>query len=279
MSMEMNLYDPSVYAAMADAVLQRIGDAPDIAVVLGSGLGDFTDRLCSPVAVGYREIPGFPVSTAPYHAGKFVFGRLGDKKVLCMSGRFHLYEGYSVQQLAVPVRVFKKLGVKAAVLTNAAGAVNPALAPGDIMLIKDHIKLTSLSPLAGPNVSEFGERFFDVGDMYTSSLRQTAKTVAGRTGVPVKEGVYMYFAGPQFETPAEIRMARVLGADAVGMSTAPEALAAAHCKLPLLAVSVITNMAAGVRPDAVLSQEEVRDTAQKVRIVFSDYMEEVIKTV
>ena len=273
----MDLYDPAVYTAMANALLDRLGDAPDTAVVLGSALGGFCDRLKNAVRVDYGEIPGFPVSTAPYHEGRFVFGRLGDKKVLCMSGRFHLYEGYSAQQLAIPVRVFKTLGVRRTVLTNAAGAVNPDLTPGDIMLIRDHIKLTSLSPLTGPNIPAFGERFFDVGDMYTAALRDTALQTADRMGVPVKEGVYMFFAGPQFETAAEIRMARILGADAVGMSTVPEALAAAHCGMPLLGMSVITNMAKGVTPNHVLTQEEVKQTTQKVSRVFTDYLEEVVK--
>ena len=172
--------------------------------------------------------------------------------------------------------MFSLLGVKQTILTNAAGGVNPAFHPGDIMVIKDHIKLTSLSPLTGPNLPEFGERFFDVGDMYTASLRKIALQCAKKSKLRFHEGVYMYFAGPQFETPAEIRMARILGADAVGMSTVPEALTAAHCGMPLLGFSVITNMAAGIVKDAALSHAEVAETASVVSDRFCDYLEDVI---
>ena len=270
-------YNETFYRDLAAFVKARLPFTPDVAVVLGSSLSAFADRLKDPVRLPYKEIPGFPVSTAPGHRGEFVCGTVGGHKVLCMSGRFHHYEGYSYETLAVPVRLMKLLGVRRLILTNAAGAVNTAYRVGDVMLLKDHIRLGFESPLTGENLALFGPRFFDVSSMYTAALRETAKAAAGSSPLTVHEGVYMYFAGPQFETPAEIRAARILGADVVGMSTAPEALAAAHCGMPLLAMSVITNMAAGVEPAATLSSEEVGRTAQKVGAAFADYLEAIVR--
>ena len=268
------------YKECAGYVKARIGgQTPDIALILGSGLGDFTGRIENPVAIDYRDIPHFLVSTVAFHAGKLIFGEAGGKKVICMAGRFHHYEGYSFRQLTLPVRLFKLLGVRATVLTNAAGAVNESYHVGDIMIIKDHIKLTGESPLGGPNIEEFGPRFFDVQDMYTASLRKTARDCAEGSGLSFREGVYMYFTGPQFETPAEIRAARILGADAVGMSTVPEALTAAHCGMPLLGLSVISNMAAGVVPDRKLSNDEVVEAAAQIGERFGKYIERVIAAI
>ena len=268
------------YKECAEYVKERIGgQTPDVALILGSGLGDFASRIKDPVVIDYREIPHFLVSTVESHAGKLIFGTVGEKKVLCMAGRFHYYEGYSFQQLALPVRLFKLLGVKVTILTNAAGAVNTAYRVGDIMLIRDHIKLTGDSPMGGANLPEFGPRFFDVTDMYTASLRKLALDCAEGSGLTFHEGTYMFFTGPQFETPAEIRAARVLGADAVGMSTVTEALTAAHCAMPLLAFSVMTNMAAGVLPDVKLSDEEVGEAAGKIAERFGNYMEKVIERI
>ena len=275
----MDIYDYSCYLAAADYIKSVINDTPDTAVVLGSALGGFVSRLKDPIEIDYADIPNFPVSTVQFHDGKLVFGAVGGKKVLCMSGRFHAYEGYEMARLSMPVRVFRLLGVKQTILTNAAGAVNLTYQPGDIMVISDHIKLTGQSPMIGPNLPDFGERFFDVGDMYTASLRKIALKCAEKSPLRFHEGVYMYFAGPQFETPAEIRMARILGADAVGMSTVPEALTAAHCGMPVLGFSVITNMAAGIVRDAALSHEEVAETAEVVSAQFCDYLEEVIKNI
>ena len=272
----MQHFDLSYYQESADYVKQRIRCVPDIAVVMGSALGGFADRLQDPVVIEYGDIPNFPVSTVKYHEGKLVCGALGEKKVLCMAGRFHHYEGYTFEQLSIPVRMFRLLGVQALILTNAAGGVNLSYQPGDIMLISDHIKLSSLSPLTGPNIDAFGERFFDVSDMYSTSMRDVARRCADSLDLPVKEGVYMFFAGPQFETPAEIRMARILGADAVGMSTVPEALAAAHCKMPVLGISVITNMAAGIVKESRFSHEEVAVTAGSIERRFTSFLEKVI---
>lgn len=276
----MNEFSYGQYKVCADYVKARIGDqTPDIALILGSGLGDFASRIHDPVVIRYEEIPHFLVSTVEFHAGKLIFGTVGSKKVICMAGRFHHYEGYSFQQLTLPIRLFKLLGAKATILTNAAGAVNESYRIGDVMIIRDHIKLTCESPLGGPNLDEFGPRFFDVTDMYTASLRKTALECAEGSGLTFREGVYMYFTGPQFETPAEIRAARILGADAVGMSTVTEALTAAHCGMKLLGLSVITNMAAGVITDRKLTDEEVRETAGQIAERFGKYVERVIDAI
>ena len=274
----MNTLSYQQYCECADYVKARIGGrTPDIALILGSGLGGFASQIESPVEIDYRDIPHFLVSTVESHAGKLIFGGVCGKKVICMAGRFHHYEGYSFPQLALPIRMLRLLGVQTTILTNAAGAVNESYRVGDIMIIKDHIKLNGDSPLGGPNISEFGPRFFDVTDMYTASLRKIARECAKDSGLTFREGVYMYFTGPQFETPAEIRAARILGADAVGMSTVTEALTAAHCGMKLLGLSVMTNMAAGVIPDRKLSDEEVGEAAGQISERFGAYIERVIK--
>ena len=268
------------YCECADFVKARIGgQTPDLALILGSGLGNFASRIADPVVIDYGEIPHFLVSTVENHAGKLIFGEIAGKKLICMDGRFHHYEGYSFPQLALPIRLFKLLGVRATILTNAAGAVNESYRVGDIMIIKDHLKLTGESPLGGPNIPEFGPRFFDVTDMYTAALRKIARDCAEGSGLTFREGVYMYFTGPQFETPAEIRAARVLGADAVGMSTVTEALTAAHCGMPLLGISVISNMAAGIMPDKKLSNEDVVESAGLIAERFGKYVERVIEKI
>ena len=276
----MKEYTYQQYCECADYVKARIGgQSPDLALILGSGLGDFASRIRDPVVIDYKEIPHFLVSTVESHAGKLIFGEVAGKKVICMAGRFHHYEGYAFPQLALSVRLFRLLGVKATILTNAAGAVNESYSVGDIMIIKDHLKLTGESPLGGPNIPEFGPRFFDVTDMYTASLRKIAWECAEGSGLTFREGVYMYFTGPQFETPAEIRAARILGADAVGMSTVTEALTAAHCGMPLLGLSVMTNMAAGVIPDRKLSDEEVGEAAGRIAERFGKYVERVVEAI
>lgn len=272
----MHHFDLSYYQKSADYVKERIGCTPDLAIVMGSALGGFAEHIRNAVEFDYADIPNFPISTVMYHDGKLICGDVGNKKVLCMAGRFHSYEGYSFEQLSIPVRMFRLLGIETLILTNAAGGVNLSFRPGDIMLISDHLKLTSLSPLTGPNLEAFGERFPDLGDLYSAEMRSTAKRCASDIGLEVREGVYMFFAGPQFETPAEIRMARILGADAVGMSTVPEAIAAAHCGMRVLGISLITNMAAGVIEDARLTHEEVARTAQDTEKVFTIFIEKVI---
>ncbi len=263
------------FKACADYVKNIIEEEPDIGIILGSGLKSFSSRIKNPVVIPYKDIPDFLESTVESHEGRLVFGEAGGKKVICMSGRFHHYEGYSFPILTLPIRLFKLLGVKKTIVTNAAGAVNTEYNVGDIMIIKDHLKLTGSSPLEGKNLDEFGPRFFDTTDMYTKALREIALDCGKDSPLTFREGVYMYFTGPQFETPAEIRAARILGADAVGMSTVTEALTAAHCSMPLLGLSVMTNMAAGVL-DKKLTDEEVGETAGRISEPFCDYVEKLI---
>lgn len=271
-------YTVEFFQKSADYVMSIIKDNPEIAIILGSGLGDFVSKIKNPIEIKYDDIPNFLISTVASHAGKLIYGEVGGKKVICMAGRFHSYEGYDFEQLVIPVRLFKLLGVKATILTNAAGAVNKSYNVGDIMIVSDHIKLNGASPLRGKNLDFFGPRFFDVTDMYTKKLREIALKCAEESGLIFREGVYMFFPGPQFETPAEIRAARLLGADAVGMSTVTEALTAAHCSMPLLAFSVMTNMAAGVL-DCKLSDEEVGIAAAKIADRFGAYIEKVIAAI
>ena len=268
-------YTLEYFQKSADYIKSIVPWAPEIAIVLGSALGPFAETIEDPVRIDYRDIPNFLLSTAPGHAGQLIFGTVAGRRVVCMSGRFHSYEGYDFEQLVIPVRVLKLLGVKALLLTNAAGAVNADYRPGDVMIISDHIKPTGASPLRGPNLEEFGPRFFDVTRMYTPSLRQLAWECGEGSGLTLREGVYMFFTGPQFETPAEIRAARVLGAVAVGMSTVTEALTAAHCGLPVLALSVMTNMAAGVL-DQPLSNDEVIETGRRIAGSFSAYVTKIV---
>ena len=268
-------YTLEYFQKSADYIRAIVPWEPEVAIVLGSFLGPFADAIEDPIVVDYRGIPNFLVSTVQGHAGKLIFGTVAGRRVVCMSGRFHSYEGYDFEQLVIPVRLFKLLGAKALILTNAAGAVNTEYRPGDVMVVSDHIKLTGASPLRGSNVEAFGPRFFDVSRMYTPELRRLARECAEGTGLTLREGVYMFFTGPQFETPAEIRAARILGADAVGMSTVTEALTAAHCGMPVLCLSVMTNMAAGVL-DQPLTQEEVLETATTVAARLGDCLKKII---
>lgn len=261
--------------AAADYLRTRLPEAPEIALVLGSGLGGLADRIENPVYIPYGEVPGFPVSTAPGHAGQFVAGRLAGKAVLCMQGRFHYYEGHDMAAIALPVRVIKALGCRALVLTNAAGGVNYDFSVGDFMLITDHINFMGANPLRGANEEEIGTRFCDMSRVYDAGLQELARKVAGEKGLTLREGVYLGYMGPSYETPAEIRAFRTLGADAVGMSTVPEAIAAAHCGLPVLALSLITNMAAGMTGKR-LSGEEVIEIANRRGPVFQDLVEGMV---
>lgn len=248
------------------AALKKHGQEhfPKTGLILGSGLGAIAEELDNPIHIEYKDIPGFPVSTVSGHKGRLVAGMLGSRAVAVMQGRFHYYEGYSMKQVVFPVRVFTLLGVENLILTNAAGGINTAFIPGDLMLIKDHIKFMDENPLRGPNIDEFGPRFNDMSDAYPADLRRKAKKAAEEAGIDLREGVYAYWTGPCFETPAEIRMLRVLGADAVGMSTAPEVITAAHAGLKVAAISTITNMAAGML-DQKLSHEEVMEMGGRVK--------------
>ncbi len=259
----------------AEYLRARLPARPDLALVLGSGLGGLADRIEDPVYIPYGQIPHFPVSTAPGHAGRFVFGRLSGRMVLCMQGRFHYYEGHDMAAIALPVRVLKALGCRALVLTNAAGGVNWDFSVGDFMLITDHINFMGANPLRGENDDAIGPRFCDMTHVYTPEFQQTARQVAAQQGITLREGVYLGYMGPSFETPAEIRAFRTLGADAVGMSTVPEAIAASHCGLPVLGVSLITNMAAGMAGKR-LSGDEVIEIANQRGPVFQDFIRTVV---
>lgn len=259
----------------AEYLRARLPARPDLALVLGSGLGGLADRIEDPVYIPYDQIPHFPVSTAPGHAGRFVFGRLSGRMVLCMQGRFHYYEGHDMAAIALPVRVLKALGCRALVLTNAAGGVNWDFSVGDFMLIIDHINFMGANPLRGENDDAIGPRFCDMTHVYTPEFQQTARQVAAQQGITLREGVYLGYMGPSFETPAEIRAFRTLGADAVGMSTVPEAIAASHCGLPVLGVSLITNMAAGMAGKR-LSGDEVIEIANQRGPVFQDFIRTVV---
>ena len=259
-------------------IRSRTAAEPSMGLILGSGLGDFADTLEDRLVIPFTDIPDFPAATVPGHVGAFVFGTKHGKSVVCLQGRLHYYEGHPMSLLSIPVRIMAKLGVKTLLLTNAAGGVNPSYHPGDLMLITDHINYSGMNPLIGVHEEEFGPRFPDVTDLYSSGLRLKLKLAAVEAGINLRQGVYMMFSGPNYETPAEIRMARILGADAVGMSTVPEALVAAQCGLRVLGVSCITNLAAGVSPNK-LSHQEVMETAAMAHDKFHSLVDLILKTV
>ncbi len=259
----------------ADRVRQKLSSQPEIGMILGSGLGVLADEVEDPVRIPYGEIPHFPVSTVEGHAGQLVGGTLAGRQVLILQGRFHYYEGYSMKDVVFPVRVMKLLGISNLLVTNAAGGVNTSFSPGDLMVIADHIKFHDESPLRGPNLDAFGPRFNDLSAAYTPELQHLAVETAAQLGISIKAGVYAYMPGPSFETPAEIRMLRMLGADAVGMSTAPEVTAASHAGMRVLGISCITNMAAGILPQP-LTHAEVMETGRQVRDVFSNLIRSIL---
>ena len=263
------------FVETADYIKARIIDVPDTAIVLGSGLGGLADELENKIIMDYKDIPHFPVSTVEGHAGKLIFGLLNYTPVLVMSGRFHYYEGYDIEQVTYPIRAFAKLGIKNLILTNAAGGVNLNYVPGDLMLIKDHINFSGVSPLRGKNLDEFGPRFPDMSNVYDNDILILVEEACGELGITINEGVYAYLQGPNYETPSEIKALRTLGADAVGMSTVPEAIVAKHCGLKVAAISCITNMAAGILP-APLSHEEVKETAEFASIKFMNLVRLVV---
>lgn len=247
----------SAYSFLKEHVTQK----PEVCVVLGSGLGGYADTVAGAEVIAYKDIPGFPVSTVPGHAGQLVFGQKHGVNIVCMQGRFHCYEGYSAEETVIPLRALIKLGIKKLLLTNAAGGVNTGFNPGDIMIIEDHINFTFLNPLVGANLDEFGPRFPDMSYAYDKKLIKALKDAAKENGINVQTGVYAMMKGPSFETPAEIKALRMLGADAVGMSSVPEIITAAHAGVSSAAMSCITNMAAGIL-DKPLSHEEVMETGK-----------------
>lgn len=262
----------------ADAVRARAGDVPEVAIILGSGLGDFAASLGEAIAMPYGDLPHWPASRVIGHDGKLVIGATRGRRIAVLAGRCHLYEGHDVRTVTFGVRVLGLLGVKTLILTNAAGGINTGFSQGALMVIDDHINLTGANPLAGPNEERFGPRFPDMTEVYSSRLRTLADRVAETHGMRLPHGIYIALLGPSYETPAEIRYLRTIGADAVGMSTVPEAIAARHMGMDVLGISCITNMAAGVLPKP-LDHAEVMETARRVRGQFTALLEGIVERI
>jgi purine-nucleoside phosphorylase len=262
----------------AQFVLAKTSLRPRIGLVLGSGLGGFADSLTEAARIPYAEIPAFPRSTAIGHAGQMVIGKAGSVPVAAMQGRVHLYEGYSAQEVSFPMRVFGRMGIRAVILTNAAGGINLSYQQGALVLIRDHINLQGTNPLVGANDDRFGVRFPDMTQAYAKDYREMARGEAGKLGMTLHEGVYAGLLGPSYETPAEIAYLRTIGADLVGMSTVAEVIAARHMAMKVLAISCVTNMAAGIL-DQPLSHEEVMETGERVKGVFEALLKAVLPRV
>lgn len=267
-----------VYAKLqhcVECVQKKIDFVPRVALVLGSGLGNFADNIRVEAEMSYSEIEGFPVSTVPGHAGKFIFGYLGEVPVVCMKGRVHFYEGYEMADVVLPVRLMKLLGAEILFLTNASGGVNAGFAAGDLMMITDQIACFVKNPLMGPNIDELGTRFPDMTTIYDKELREIISSTAKENQIDLKEGVYLQLTGPSFESSAEIRMVRTLGADAVGMSTAVEAIAARHMGMRVCGISCVCNLAAGMTKNP-LTHDEVQEAAAKAAPLFTKLVRESI---
>jgi len=259
----------------ARTIRLRTTDNPRVAIVLGSGLGGFAEEFEDSVRIPYQEIPGFVTSTAQGHAGSLVIGKVEGVPVLAMQGRVHYYEGYSLEEVTFPIRTFKLLGLDTLILTNAAGGVDVQLSQGALMVISDHLNLMGVNPLRGPNDERFGPRFPDMSEVYSRDLQERVVEEARGMGVIIRRGIYAALAGPSYETPAEIHMLRAFGADAVGMSTVPEAIVARHMSMKLLGISCITNMAAGISENPI-NHEEVMETGERVRTVFTQLLRRLI---
>lgn len=256
-------------------IQSKTGLKPKIALVLGSGLGPLGEKLEDAVFIPYEEIPHFVKSTAPGHKGRIIVGKLNGKEVLCMQGRFHFYEGYTMQQITYPVRAMKTLGIENLILTNACGGLDPTFTPGDLMLVTDHINFQGTNPLIGQNEEDFGTRFPDMTRIYTRELQALARQAAKDIGIKLQEGVYISYTGPSFESPAEIRLFQQWGGNVVGMSTVPEAIVAAHSGINVLAISCVTNFAAGIL-DVPLSGDEVIEVADRVGKTFAGLLTKIV---
>ena len=263
------------YVESADYIRNRIGEQPDLVIILGSGLGTFADELDDKVIIPYKDIPNFPVSTVPFHKGEFVYGTLKGKKILAMNGRIHYYEGYEMWETAYPIGVFKVMNIDKIIITNATGGIDESYDLGELVCVKDHIKLVPDSPLRGLNITEFGERFFDMQSVYNKDFMNLAHKTADKLGIPLKDGVYGYMSGPQFETPAEIQMLKTVGATLVGMSTVAEVIMAAHCGIAVLCISCVSNMAAGIT-GAAITHDEVVETGKMIADKFKRLVTEII---
>lgn len=259
-----------------NSVREKIDFVPDVAIVLGSGLGDYGKEIKVVAEIDYHDIEGFPVSTVLGHAGKFIFGYVGDTKVVCMQGRVHFYEGYPISDVVLPTRLMKMMGAKILFLTNASGGVNPTFKAGDFMMMTDHISTFAPNPLIGANIEELGTRFPDMSEIYDKELRDVIEETAKENGIEIKKGIYAQLTGPSFESPAEIQMFHKLGIDAVGMSTVVEAIAANHMGMKICCISFISNLAAGMNPNP-LTHEEVQEAANEAAPRFKKLVTEVVK--
>lgn len=257
---------------------KKVDFIPEVALILGSGLGDYADDIKVEAELDYHELDGFPVSTVPGHQGKYIFGYVGEVPVVCMKGRVHYYEGYDISDVVLPIRLMKLMGTKVLFLTNAAGGINSSFKAGDFMLIKDHISSFIPSPLIGANIDELGVRFPDMSNVYDTKLQKVIRRTAALNDIDIQEGVYIQLTGPNYETLAEVRMCRALGADAVGMSTACEAVAANHMGMMICGISCISNMASGISPNP-LSHVEVQEVADRVAPLFKKLVTESIKNI
>lgn len=259
-----------------ESIKDRVPFEPDVALILGSGLGDYADNIKVVSEIEYKDIEGFPVSTVPGHAGKFIFGYVDNVKIVCMKGRVHYYEGYDITDVVLPIRIMHKMGAKVLFLTNASGGLNSDFKAGDFMLIKDHISVFAPNPLIGPNIDELGTRFPDMTNVYDSDLQDIIKFAAKDNDIDLKEGVYTQLTGPSFESPAEINMLKILGTDAVGMSTVVEAITANHIGMKICGISCVCNLAAGISPNP-LSHEEVQEAGKNAAPLFTKLITESIK--
>ena len=259
-----------------DSVRKVTDFEPDVAIVLGSGLGDYANDIKVECEIDYKEIKGFPVSTVPGHAGKFIFGYVGDVKVVCMKGRVHYYEGYPISDVVLPTRLMRMLGAKILFLTNASGGINPSFTAGDFMMLTDHVSIWAPNPLIGPNIDELGTRFPDMTHVYDTGLRKIIEETAANEGIGLKQGIYAQLTGPSFESPAEIKLLHKLGVDAVGMSTVVEAIAANHMGMKICGISCVCNLAAGMT-DNPLTHEEVQAAANEAAPKFKKLLTESVK--
>lgn len=264
--------------ACVKAIREKTDFVPEVGLILGSGLGDYAERIENKILIPYSELPEFPVSTVAGHAGRFVLGTVCGRRVIAMQGRVHFYEGYSQRKITLPVRIMKALGVEKLIITNAAGGVNRSFGPGTLMMISDHINYSGSNPLIGENPEQFGARFPDMSNIYSKEYRAKLREEAEKAGIELREGVYMMFSGPSYETPAEVRMAGLLGADAVGMSTVPEAIVCSQMGVSVLGISSITNCAAGIL-DQPLSHAEVMEAANSVREKFTKVIDLALEKV
>ena len=259
-----------------DSVRKVTDFEPDVAIVLGSGLGDYANDIKVECEIDYKEIKGFPVSTVPGHAGKFIFGYVGDVRVVCMKGRVHYYEGYPISDVVLPTRHMRMLGAKILFLTNASGGINPSFTAGDFMMLTDHVSIWAPNPLIGPNIDELGTRFPDMTHVYDTNLRKIIEETAAKEGIGLKQGIYAQLTGPSFESPAEIKLLHKLGVDAVGMSTVVEAIAANHMGMKICGISCVCNLAAGMT-DNPLTHEEVQAAANEAAPKFKKLLTESVK--